>query len=90
MLTYRKQRVLVKCLYSEIVTTGTGSLHGCSQSAMLYITYTNRCRSTEDNVVEFSDDIRLLTLVQSLKKDHGDELSKTCTLEWGEFSATTR
>ena len=64
LLTNRQQRVFVNGCLSDIVVTNTGSPQGCVLSPLLYILYTDSCRSSSDGsfLVKFSDDTVLLHL----------------------------
>ena len=50
---------------SPRAVTCTGSPHGCAISPLLYILYTDDCRSNQENsyLVTFGDDSALLSLL---------------------------
>ena len=50
-----------------------GSPQGCVLSPLLYILYTDSCRSSCDGsfLVKFSDETVLLSLLRSAQHDHG-------------------
>ena len=77
-LTCRQQRVVVNGLFSDIVFTNTGSPQGCCLSPVLYILYTDSCKSTREgtHLVKFSDVAALLSLLQGEGgNNHRDSLS---------------
>lgn len=75
-LTDRKQQVLVNGALSDVVVSNTGSPQGCVLSPILFILYTDSCRSRKEGsyLVKFSDDTALLTLLQGSESDHGSAL----------------
>ena len=75
-LTNRQQRVFVNGRYSDVVVTNTGSPQGCGLSPLLFIMYTNSCRSSQENsfVVKFSDDSAVLSLLTNTEHNHGTAL----------------
>ena len=81
-LVERQQRVFVNGCFSDIVVTCTGSPQGCVLSPLLYILYTDSCRSTHECqfLVKFSDDSALLSLFQGPENDHG--LALTDFVDW--------
>ncbi|XP_061565200.1 uncharacterized protein LOC133419796 [Cololabis saira] len=80
-LTNRSQRVLVNGSFSNIVHTSTGSPQGCVLSPLLYILYTNDCRSTQPNchLVKFADDTVLLSLLSAPNLHHSSVLQDFIT-----------
>ncbi|PVD27363.1 hypothetical protein C0Q70_12520 [Pomacea canaliculata] len=77
-LVDRQQRVLVNGTFSELTTTCTGSPQGCVLSPLLFILYTNSCRSSHEGhyLVKFSDDTALLSLLSGPMHTHGDALEE--------------
>ena len=75
-LTDRKQRVLVNGTMSNLLVSNTGSPQGCVLSPLLFILYTDSCRSQNgsSHLVKFSDDTALLTLLEGSESDHGSAL----------------
>ena len=75
-LTDRTQQVLVNGNTSNTRLTSTGSPQGCVLSPLLFILYTDSCRSPQENsfFVKFSDDTALLSLLQGEESDHGQAL----------------
>lgn len=80
-LTNRPQRVLVNNSFSDILHTSTGSPQGCVLSPLLYILYTDDCRSTQPNahLVKFADDTVLLSLLTAPTLHHGSVLQEFVT-----------
>ncbi len=75
-LTDRTQQVLVNGVMSKTWVSNTGSPQGCVLSPLLFILYTDSCRSLKENsfLVKFSDDTALLSLLQGAESDHGRAL----------------
>ena len=72
-LTNRCQCVRVnRCVSSESFTS-TGSPQGCVLSPLLYILYTDDCRSRHQDrhIVKFADDSALVSLLRDCETDHG-------------------
>ena len=66
-LTDRVQRVSVNGRFSDSLIMSTGSPQGCVLSPLLFIMYTDGCRSSQEGssyLVKFSDDTALLSLLQ--------------------------
>ena len=63
-LTDRTQRVRVNGVYSEKLLSSTGSPQGCVLSPLLYILYTDDCRSQHTNrhILKFADDSAIVSL----------------------------
>ena len=80
-LTNRSQRVLVNGSLSNILHTSTGSPQGCVLSPLLYILYTDDCRSTQPDchLVKFADDTALLSLLSAPDQHHGPVLQDFIT-----------
>ena len=72
-LTDRTQRVSVNGKLSDIFLCNTGSPQGCVLSPLLFIMYTDSCRSSKEGsyLIKFSDDTALLSLLQGAESDHG-------------------
>ena len=77
-LTNRLQRVFVNGCFAELSLTCTGSPQGCVLSPLLYILYTDDCRSNHLNrfLVKFADDSALLSLLQGSEQYHGPALTE--------------
>ena len=75
-LTNRYQQVFVNDKLSERIATFTGSPQGCVLSPLLYILYTDDCRSYQENsfLVKFADDSALLSLLQGQQEGYGTAL----------------
>ena len=58
---------------SNTLVSDTGSPKGCDLSPLLFILYTDSCRSFKEGSfhVKFSDDTALLSLLQGAESDHG-------------------
>ncbi len=70
------QELFVNMSSSVRAVTCTGSPQGCVLSPLLYIMYTNDCRSNQENsyLVKFADDSALLSLLQGTQDGHGAAL----------------
>ena len=75
-LTDRKQQVLVNGALSDVVVSNTSSPQGCVVPPLLFILYTDSCRSHKEGsyLVKFLDDTALLTLLQRSESDHSNAL----------------
>ena len=75
-LTNRTQQVRVNGVLSNKMTSSTGSPQGCVLSPLLYILYTNDCRSQHENrhIIKFADDSIILSLLHGSETDHGPVL----------------
>ena len=77
-LTDRVQQVSVNGHMSTSVISSTGSPQGCVLSPLLFIMYTDSCRSPQESSSSFfvkcSDDTALLSLLQGEEHDHGHSL----------------
>ncbi len=65
-LTDRSQRVRVNSALSDVLFSSTGSPQGCVLSPILYILYTDDCRSShpDRHVLTFADDTVIVSLLQ--------------------------
>lgn len=81
-LTNRPQHVRVNGSISNSKLTQTGSPQGCCLSPLLYILYTDSCRSAHEDryLVKFADDSALLSLLSDRGGDHGPALNDF--VEW--------
>lgn len=72
-LTNRLQQVFVNGHMSSLRVSNIGSPQGCVLSPLLFILYTDSCRSPQDDsfFVKFSDDTALLSLLQGHQSGHG-------------------
>lgn len=72
-LTGRLQQVLVNGHMSSVISSNTGSPQGCVLPPLLFILYTDSCRSSQENshLVKFSDDTVLLSLPQGRQSNRG-------------------
>lgn len=84
-LTERKQQVRVNSTLSDMISVSTGAPQGCVSSPLLFILYTNECRTIGRNnfIIKFSDDTAILSLLYN-KSDIGiyiqeiEEMVKWC------------
>ena len=72
-LTNRSQCVRVNGVLSKQLLSSTGSPQGCCLSPLLYIMYTNDCRSYHDNrtILKFADDSVIVSLLRGQEAGHG-------------------
>ena len=72
-LTNRVQRVRVNGSLSSELTISTGSPQGCVLSPLLYILYTDSCRSAHPNrhILKFADDSVIVSLLNNEEASHG-------------------
>ena len=77
VLVGRPQQVRVNNTTSSVKVVSTGSPQGCVLSPLLFILYTNECRSIRPNIyfIKFSDDTALLTLLSNDDVGHGPVLN---------------
>lgn len=77
-LTNRTQKVKVNNSLSNLRSTSTGSPQGCVLSSLLFILYTNDCRTTQPNchLVKYADDTVLLSLLSGPSQHHGPALQE--------------
>ncbi len=76
-LTCRPQAVKANGALSQKRQSSTGSPQGCVLSPLLYILYTNDCRSSynDRHLLKFADDTVLISLLQDGEADHGPALN---------------
>ena len=76
-LVGRPQQVRVNNTTSSVKVVSTGSPQGCVLSPLLFILYTNDCRSIRPNryFIKFSDDTALLSLLSNDEIGHGPVLN---------------
>ncbi|KAK6178302.1 hypothetical protein SNE40_013103 [Patella caerulea] len=67
----RPQYVKVNKCYSNIIKTNTGAPQGCVLSPILFILYTNDCRSINPNclTVKFADDAAIVSSLNDAESD---------------------
>ena len=78
------QRVKVQGFLSDSISINTGAPQGCVLSALLYMLYTNDCRSDNDNVqiFKYADDTAILGMIkdddESSYRSNIDRFIKWC------------
>ena len=62
---------------SEEIRSSTGSPQGCVPSPLLYILYTDDCRSQHTNrhILKFADDSAIVSLLNGKESEHGPVLN---------------
>ena len=72
-LTNRSQQVRVNDSMSSLLSMSTGSPQGCVLSALLFILYTDDCRSNHDNrfIIKYADDSVIVSLLNNEEVEHG-------------------
>ena len=72
-LTNRTQQVRVNGTLSSPLSSSTGSPQGCVLSALLYILYTNDCRSHHADrfIIKYADDSVVVSLLYDGEVSHG-------------------
>ena len=71
-LTNISQCVKVNETMSSLLSTSTGSPQGCVLSALLFILYTDDCRSNHDNrfIIKYADDSVIVSLLNNDEVEH--------------------
>ncbi len=72
-LVGRLQCVRVNGVLSDFQYCSTGSLQGCCLSPLLFIMYTNDCRSMHENsyIIKYADDSVVVSLLHEQDLGHG-------------------
>jgi len=86
VLTDRSQRVFVNNRMSGSILTNVGSPQGCVLSPLLFIFYTDDCRSKHNDrfLIKFADDFALLSLMYGTEIEYGPCLNEC--VSWCESS----
>ncbi len=87
-LTRRSQIVRVNGEHSLELYSSVGGPQGCVLSPLLFILYTDRCRSQypDRHIIKYADDTVVLSLLKQGDTEHGPILNNI--LDWCEFSFT--
>ncbi|KAA8590463.1 hypothetical protein FQN60_014397, partial [Etheostoma spectabile] len=75
---FKRQQFYVNGNISSVIVTNTGSPQGCVLSPLLFILYTDNCRSSWENsyLMKFSDNSSLLFLLQGNQSHHYHALTE--------------
>ena len=75
-LSNRTQQVKVHDQLSQQITLNTGSPQGCVLSALLFILYTNDCKSVNDDVtiLKYADDTVIIGIINQGEENYRNEL----------------
>ena len=76
-LTARSQCVRVNGVFSDVLSSSTGSPQGCVLSPLLFLLYTNECQSkyAHHHSVKFVDDSVIVSFLNNDDPDHGPVVS---------------
>jgi len=68
--------VRVNRVFSNVLSSSTGSPQGCCLSPLLFILYTNDCHNSFSNrhILKFADDTVIVNLLQGDEQDHGSSV----------------
>lgn len=74
---YKEKRVRVNSVLSDVLFSSTGSPQGCVLSPLLFVLYTNECRSEYSgrHILKFADDTVIVSLLKGSDTEHGPVVS---------------
>eukprot|EP00057_Strongylocentrotus_purpuratus_P014910 XP_011669384.1 PREDICTED: uncharacterized protein LOC105440656 [Strongylocentrotus purpuratus] len=92
-LQNRTQQVREKNTMSESIVTNIGSPQGCVLSAILFVLYTNDCRSSSENVsvLKYADDTVIVGNIRGSETEYEDYLNwftEWCNENFLDFNTT--